>query len=101
MLNAGVFLLLMAFKAIVVNWLRLFFIVDAQATSGDRLVCSEFSRGPVSLVAMIKIAVSLPFRAMEASVSVGSPRFPLMFLRAAASGVSARSRQRLFIGHRQ
>jgi hypothetical protein len=101
MLNAGLFLLLMAFVAIVAVWLRLFFIVDTRAFSGDWLVCSESSKFSVSFGAMMMKAVSLPFRAMGAPVSVESLGFPLMFLRAAASCVSARSRQRLCIGHRQ
>ena len=101
MLNEGLFLLLMAFVAIVAIWLRLFFIVDTRAFSGDWLVFSQSSEGSVSFKAMMMAAVSLPFRAMGAPVSVGILGFPMMFLRAAASGVSARSRQRLCIGHRQ
>lgn len=99
MLNAGMFLLLMAVVASVVIWLRLLCVVDAQVSSGDLLIYGESSWAFVSSGAMM--AVSSPFMAVEATVCVEILGFPLDYRRAVASCVSVPSRQRLCKGHRQ
>lgn len=99
MLNAGMFLLLTVVMARVVIWLRLLGNPDAQVALGDLPIHGESSEALVSSGAMM--AFSSPFMAVEATLFVKIPGFPLIYRRTVASCVSVRFRQRLCKGHRQ
>jgi len=99
MLNAGLFLLLLAFVVRVVVWLRLCCIFGVQVSTGDRLVDSGFSEAFAWFATVI--ADSSPFGAKRSPVFLKSLGFPSMFLRTAASCESVRCPQRFSSNHRR